>query len=345
MTSTRSGLQMIDGVTLTATLMAPRLFGHSPSWRSARWKAKRVSGSICPVISATSMKISGGTLPASGRFQRISASHAHHLELRQRQLRLVVQDEVAMLERVRELGLEVPAGRELLRLAIRVDDGRGLRFPGLEQRDLGALHERLGRARVRRDTWRCRREAQVRMMAARRDGLGAGAQDLVGGKQRVAFIPQVGEHEDELAVAEARKVVAGPHDLRDAIPELVQHAPGVYLAGARGQALELVHVDDEHGDAVELRLARGEPRMDRLQAVGIGTAPAGDACGAVIMASIEVALRHQSARPVSGQANAFRGRILVRKTVTNCARRERDAERKNMTNGRFSGRKTPGFRT
>ena len=53
-----------------------------------------------------------------------------------------------MLERVRQLGLEVPARRELLFLAIRVDDGRGLRLPGLEQRDLGGLHERFGRSCV-----------------------------------------------------------------------------------------------------------------------------------------------------------------------------------------------------
>ena len=112
-------------------------------------------------------------------------------------------------------------------------------------------------------------------MPARHDGLGAGAQDLVGSEERVAFVPQVGEHEDELAVAEAREVVAGPRYLRDAIPELVEHPSRVHLSGAREQAIELVHVDDEHSDAIELRLARGEPGMDRFQAVGVGAARAG----------------------------------------------------------------------
>ena len=174
-----------------------------------------------------------------------------------------------MLERIRELGLEVPAGHQFLGLAFGVDDGRGLGFPGLEQRGLRALHELLGRAPVRGMHGDPDREPHRGVLAAGRDRLRRGAQDLVGGEQRVAFVAQIRQHEDELAVAETREVVAGLGHLRQAVTELVEHARCVHVACAREQALELVHVDDQHRDAVQLRLARREPRAHGLEAVGV----------------------------------------------------------------------------
>ena len=137
----------------------------------------------------------------------------------------------------------------------------------------------------------------------------------------------------------ARSSRPGRDHLREAVPELVEHACRVHLARAREQALELVHVDDDDRDAVELRLARGEPRVDGLEAVGVGTARR-RAGGAVVMASMEVVLRS-----IAAGARVWTSRCAPRtecpETVTNCAGRERDAGRKNMTNGAISGRETP----
>ncbi len=93
--------------------------------------------------------------------------------------------------------------------------------------------------------------------------------DLVRREQRVAFVAEVREHEHELALAEAREVIARLRDLREPVPELVEHAARIDVAGAREQALELVHVHDHHGDAVELRVARGHARANSLEAVRV----------------------------------------------------------------------------
>ena len=260
---------MIEGVTLTATRTGAQVLRPL-----AELAQRAVEGEACQRVDLARHlgdvdedlgRHVAGVRPVPAH-QRLAADD---LELRQRQLRLVVQDEVAVLERIGELGLEVPAGDQLLGLALGVDDGRGLRLPGLEQRDVRALHELLGRAPVRGMHGDADREPHAGMLAAGRDGLRGRAQDLVRGQQRVAFIAQVREHEDELAVAEAREVVAGLHHLRQAVPELVEHPRRVHVARAREQSLELVHVDDQHGDAVELRLARGEPRAHGLEAVGV----------------------------------------------------------------------------
>ena len=183
-----------------------------------------------------------------------------------------------MLERARELGLEVPAGRQLLRLAVDVDDGR---LPEVFQASSSAISAHcMSCSGVRPCAGYMATPIESRTLACwppAATRLRRGAQDLVGREQRVAFVAQVREHEDELAVAETREVVAGLRHLREPVPELVEHARRVHVAGAREQPLELVNVDDQHRDAVELRLARSEPRAHGLEAVGVA-AGRGGAC-------------------------------------------------------------------
>ena len=108
-----------------------------------------------------------------------------------------------------------------------------------------------------------------RLLPAGRERLGAGTQDLVGGEDRMPLVAQVRQHEGELAVAEAREVIARAQYLGQAVAQFVQHAPGIHMTGARIQALELVHIDHEDRDIVELAFARGDAAADRLEAIRV----------------------------------------------------------------------------
>ncbi len=125
-------------------LQARRPCGRPPS------STQRPIGTMRPVSSASGMKSSGGTMPRTGWIQRIRASTPEMLPLVQLDDRLVVQDELAVLQRALQVGLQLQAlqGRVVHRGLEDLVATLALLL-GHVHRDVGVAQQLLGVARRR----------------------------------------------------------------------------------------------------------------------------------------------------------------------------------------------------
>ena len=237
-----------------------------------------------------------GVVPAH---ERLDAAHRAGPQLR---LRLVVQDELAGLERGAELADEREPLAAVVVAADHVDLVAGAHALGLVHRDVGALQQAHGVAGVggeQRDA-----DAGVDVDADAADGEGVlerRAQPQPGGARR-RLVARL-EDDRELVAAEARERVVVAQELLQARADLAQHLVAGVVAERVVELLEAVEVDQQQRQlAVALGRGRdrGVQRVDEVAAV----AEAGEVVGARLRAAVAQALDHR--QPRAGHAGEDR---------------------------------------
>ena len=116
----------------------PSVAPRARTGASAASSTYSVSGRIRPVCSASGTNSSGGSRPRSGCCQRTSASTLCDAAVREHRLRLVVEDELALLDRAAQLADSAePRGRVVVALGV-VELDAGVRLLGDVHGDVGA---------------------------------------------------------------------------------------------------------------------------------------------------------------------------------------------------------------
>ena len=102
-----------------------------------------MSGPITPVFWASGMNSSGGTRPRTGWLQRTSTSTHVHLARAEVGLRLVVEHELALVDRATQLGEHRQPARAVVVALLRVDLAAAGLLLRHVHRDVGALEQRM----------------------------------------------------------------------------------------------------------------------------------------------------------------------------------------------------------
>ena len=171
------------------------------------------------------------------------------LPIRKVDLRLVVQAELAALERAAQLETHLRA-----RPGARVDVG-GEELEGVAPGLLGAVHRRVGRAKqhfrvvaVRRERGDADARRHHDFLAADDRRGGEAIDDLLRNERRIVGLRQVGQHDGELIAADARDRVAITQRGLQALCRLLQElvSRGVTLRVVH--QLEVIEVDEQHAE-------------------------------------------------------------------------------------------------
>ena len=167
---------------------------HARRWpwsrQAATWRARcrgpcLVSGVIRPVCSAIGMNSSGRISPSDGCCQRHSASAPTTRPVGDVDLRLVVQDELVVLDRAAQLAGEREALHGVPVLLGLVELGAGVVGLGDVHRDVGALQQRLAVLAVRREAGDADRGADLERQAVDLERLRRPSRILLGDVDRV----------------------------------------------------------------------------------------------------------------------------------------------------------------
>ena len=194
------------GETLTATRTSS---GQRAAWRQASRTTHAPIGTIRPVSSAIGMKSAGETRPRVGMVpadQRLERADAVVLEVEQR---LVIELELAALDREAQVGFELaalpaPAVEALLEESVGAAPG----FLGAVEREVGVAQQVVGVAAVRGRDGDADAGRRRELVAVDDERLGHGLEDPAGEPvDRVAVLADGLEH-DELVAAEARDEMA-----------------------------------------------------------------------------------------------------------------------------------------
>ena len=194
-------------------------------------------------------------LPAQ---QRLGADDA---AARQVELRLVVDDELVLVERRAQAILErdAPLDRGVHVLGVEVE-AVAAALLGVVHRGVGALEQRLGVLRVAREGGDADAAADRGALLAELQRLAERGDELARDGGGVELVAEVGEQHGELVAAEPRGGVGLAQARGDAPRDAAQQAVADRVAERVVDRLEAVEVDEEHREL----LAAAPRRGDRL---------------------------------------------------------------------------------
>ena len=296
------------------------------AWRQAVSSTHRPSGTIRPVSSASGMNDSGGTRPRTGCCQRTSASKPTIRSVVEVDQRLVVDAQLAALDRAPEVVLHVDpvhrlVGHRRLEQRRSAADGVGL---GADHRDLG-LAEHLVRRRPARPADGDPSDA---LMNQSRPPIGNGARsscaDPLGDPAGVVDVDDRVEDDPELVAAEARDRVARPERADEALADRGQEPVADGVADALVDDLEPVEVEQDDRDrvgVVGLDDGEGVARSGRSGARGSGGRSSGRGGRRAGPRRTAASCRGRSRR--AGRSGPGRGSRAVRTSDRSCPTRAR----------------------
>ena len=188
----------------------------------------------------------GGVLPAHERLDP-----RHHVDPVQDQVGLVVDAQLAMLDRVADLGLELdPLVGPLTRLLVEQLEARTSPVLGSVHRGVRLPDDRVGRHRGVVDQRDADADRRGQRRAVHLDRLAGGLGDAVGDEHHLALGCEPLEQEREFVAAEARHRVHRAQQRAQPFPQGGEHAIAGGVAARVVDLLEVVEVEEQHGERV-----------------------------------------------------------------------------------------------
>ena len=251
------------------TLMATRASGQ-PSRRHLATASAAVSriqsfrSSIRPDCSAISMNSPAATIWLSLRRQRSNASTAVVRCLPEADLRLVVQHEVAAFDGLAQGLFDAEPVRRLHQHR-RVVHAQTVatEFLGAEQCHVGRAQQRRRVAAMLRKHRDAAAHADRHLASIDEQRPLEPADQLFGASLDFARVARVREHQRELVAAEPRDEARVARDLAQSLADFGQDAVAEFVAERVVDGLEVVEVEEQHGD-VRAGRARGRGGIEHL---------------------------------------------------------------------------------